>query len=87
MRIVDQVHPVRPELAAASVIRHAPTPVPSSIRARFPALTDPAVVYLDSAATTQKPDTVIAAVADYRPADPKAAEELDALYRLAFAEG
>ena len=26
-------------------------------------------------------------VAEYRPADPKAAEELDALYRLAFAEG
>jgi len=26
-------------------------------------------------------------VSEYRPADPKAAEELDALYRLAFAEG
>ncbi|MFD3701671.1 aminotransferase class V-fold PLP-dependent enzyme [Nocardia sp. NPDC058658] len=65
MRIVEQVHPARPELAAASVMRHAPTPVPASIRARFPALADPSVVYLDSAATTQKPDTVIAAVTDY----------------------
>ncbi len=65
MRIVEQVHPARPELAAASVLRHAPTAVPASIRSRFPALADPDVVYLDSAATTQKPDTVIEAVTSY----------------------
>ncbi|MFD3507974.1 aminotransferase class V-fold PLP-dependent enzyme [Nocardia sp. NPDC058666] len=59
------MHPARPEFAAATVIQHAPTPVPSSVRARFPALADPSVVYLDSAATTQKPDTVIAAVTAY----------------------
>ncbi|MBW0273766.1 hypothetical protein ATM97_31125 [Nocardia sp. MH4] len=39
--------------------------MPATIRGRFPALADPAVVYLDSAATTQKPDTVIAAVTGY----------------------
>lgn len=65
MRIVELVHPLRPELTAVPALRHAPTPVPSSIRDRFPALADPAVVYLDSAATTQKPDTVIAAVTGY----------------------
>ncbi|MGS2810948.1 aminotransferase class V-fold PLP-dependent enzyme [Nocardia sp. MW-W600-9] len=59
------MHPLRPELTAVPALRHAPTPVPSSIRDRFPALADPAVVYLDSAATTQKPDTVIAAVTGY----------------------
>ncbi len=64
-RIVDQVHPVRPALEAVPVTSHAPTPVPASVRDRFPALADPAVVYLDSAATTQKPDTVIAAVTAY----------------------
>lgn len=58
------MHPLRPEPAAVRVT-HAPTPVPAAIRARFPALADPAVVYLDSAATTQKPDTVIAAVTAY----------------------
>lgn len=62
------MHPLRPELAAVPVIRHAPTPVPASVRARFPALADPAVVYLDSAATTQKPETVIAAVTGYHTA-------------------
>lgn len=65
MRIVDLVHPLRPELTAVPALRHAPTPVPATIRDRFPALADPAVVYLDSAATTQKPDTVIAAVTGY----------------------
>ncbi|WP_280303554.1 aminotransferase class V-fold PLP-dependent enzyme, partial [Nocardia neocaledoniensis] len=59
------MHPVRPALEAVPATSHAPTPVPSSIRDRFPALADPAVVYLDSAATTQKPDTVIAAVTAY----------------------
>ncbi|MGW6423069.1 aminotransferase class V-fold PLP-dependent enzyme [Nocardia sp. NPDC055053] len=59
------MHPLRPEPAAVAVTRHAPTPVPTTIRDRFPALADPAVVYLDSAATTQKPDTVIAAVTAY----------------------
>ncbi|MFJ2839450.1 aminotransferase class V-fold PLP-dependent enzyme [Nocardia sp. NPDC087230] len=59
------MHPFRPELTAVPVLRHAPTPVPATIRGRFPALADPAVVYLDSAATTQKPDTVIAAVTGY----------------------
>ncbi|MEV0062529.1 aminotransferase class V-fold PLP-dependent enzyme [Nocardia sp. NPDC050718] len=59
------MHPLRPELTAVPAPRHAPTPVPATIRDRFPALADPAVVYLDSAATTQKPDTVIAAVTGY----------------------
>ncbi|MET9211099.1 MULTISPECIES: aminotransferase class V-fold PLP-dependent enzyme [unclassified Nocardia] len=59
------MHPLRPELTAVPALRHAPTPVPATIRDRFPALADPAVVYLDSAATTQKPDTVIAAVTGY----------------------
>ncbi|GGK34885.1 aminotransferase class V-fold PLP-dependent enzyme [Nocardia camponoti] len=39
--------------------------IPASIRDRFPALSPAAPIYLDSAATTQKPDTVIAAVTDY----------------------
>ncbi|MBC7303000.1 MAG: aminotransferase class V-fold PLP-dependent enzyme [Nocardia sp.] len=59
------MHPVRPELAAASVMRHVPTTVPAAVRARFRALADPSVVYLDNAATTHKPDTVVAAVTDY----------------------
>ncbi|MFF2083194.1 aminotransferase class V-fold PLP-dependent enzyme [Nocardia sp. NPDC058176] len=58
------MHPLRPALAAVPV-PHAPTPVPAAVRQRFPALADPDVVYLDSAATTQKPDTVIAAVTAY----------------------
>ncbi|MFC6010542.1 aminotransferase class V-fold PLP-dependent enzyme [Nocardia lasii] len=65
MRIVERVQPTRPELTADPVIRHARAPVSAAVRARFPALADPSVVYLDSAATTQKPDTVIAAVTDY----------------------
>ncbi|MFC4372691.1 aminotransferase class V-fold PLP-dependent enzyme [Nocardia halotolerans] len=59
------MHPLRPELVAVPGTRHAPTPVPGTVRDRFPALADPGVVYLDSAATTQKPDTVIAAVTGY----------------------
>lgn len=62
------MHPVRPELVpavVAGVPRHAPTAVPATVRDRFPALADPAIVYLDSAATTQKPDTVIATVTDH----------------------
>ncbi|MFE3542869.1 aminotransferase class V-fold PLP-dependent enzyme [Nocardia sp. NPDC059177] len=58
------MHPLRPELAVAAT-RHAPTPVPAGIRDRFPALAEPGVVYLDSAATTQKPETVIAAITGY----------------------
>ncbi|MGW5312994.1 aminotransferase class V-fold PLP-dependent enzyme [Nocardia thailandica] len=62
------MHPVRPEIVpavVAAVPRHVPTAVPATVRDRFPGLADPSVVYLDSAATTQKPDTVIAAVTDY----------------------
>ncbi|WP_336082298.1 aminotransferase class V-fold PLP-dependent enzyme [Nocardia sp. SSK8] len=59
------MHPVRPELAAVPATRHAPAPVPATLRARFPALADDAVVYLDSAATAQKPESVIAAVTGY----------------------
>ncbi|MFC4128180.1 aminotransferase class V-fold PLP-dependent enzyme [Nocardia rhizosphaerae] len=62
------MHPLRPELAAVPVTTHAPTPVPASVRDRFPALADPAVVYLDSAATTQKPQAVITAVTAYHSA-------------------
>ncbi|MCX7997077.1 MAG: aminotransferase class V-fold PLP-dependent enzyme [Patescibacteria group bacterium] len=37
----------------------------SNIRSRFPFYDNPGVLYLDSAATTQKPDSVIRAVQDY----------------------
>lgn len=62
-RIVERVHPLRPELAAVPATRHSP--VPATVRARFPALGETGVVYLDSAATTQKPESVIAAVTGY----------------------
>ncbi|WP_227982134.1 aminotransferase class V-fold PLP-dependent enzyme [Nocardia spumae] len=59
--------PARPAAAAVPPTAHSASAAPStdSIRALFPALTDNGPVYLDSAATTQKPLPVIEAVDGY----------------------
>ncbi|MBH0779175.1 aminotransferase class V-fold PLP-dependent enzyme [Nocardia bovistercoris] len=56
-----------PHAARPPITRQAPGAAPSraAVRALFPALAESREVYLDSAATTQKPEPVVRAVTEY----------------------